>query len=100
MDTVVTRVSAFLAVTFLACGSVAARPSTLDMTCDQARATVASEGAVVMSTGQHTYERFVANWGFCNFDEWADWTSAPTRDVRRCPVGYVCKYRPAPWEDF
>jgi hypothetical protein len=53
-----------------------------------------------MSTGQYTYERFVAHWGFCNFDEYADLTAAPTRDYPRCPVGYVCRYRPAPWEDF
>ena len=70
------------------------------MTCDQARRTVASQGAVVMSTGRFTFERFVAHWGFCNFDEYADLTAAPTRDAPRCPVGYVCRYRPAPWEDF
>jgi hypothetical protein len=82
------------------CGAMAARPSTLAMTCDQARGFVAAHGAVVLTTGPHTFERFVVHSGFCEWDEYADPAWAPTRDTHQCPVGYVCKYRPAPWEDF
>lgn len=71
-----------------------ARPSTLAMTCSQAQNMVASQGAVVMSTGAHTYNRFVANPGFCEFNEWANWTTAPTKDQRACGVGYTCTSTP------
>ena len=71
-----------------------ARPSTLAMTCSQAQSMVASQGAVVMSTGAHTYNRFVANPGFCEFNEWANWTTAPTKDQRACGVGYTCTSTP------
>src|SRR3712207_8809967 len=60
-----------------------ARPSTLAMTCREAAALVAQSGAIVLSTGKHTYDRFVANAGFCPHDDWADSAWAPTRDGRR-----------------
>lgn len=71
-------------------GAEAARPSTLGMTCHQAQIMVASRGAVVMSTGKHTYDRFVASAGYCEVAEWAVWATAPTKDTRACPVGYTC----------
>ena len=61
------------------------------MSCGQARALVASQGAVVMSTGTHTYDRFVATPGFCMLGEYAYAGNAPTEDVRRCRIGFVCK---------
>jgi len=39
------------------------------MTCAQAQALVTTTGAIVMSTGQYTYERFVAHRGFCRHGE-------------------------------
>jgi len=71
-----------------------ARPSTLAMTCAQAQNMVASQGAVVMSTGAHTYDRFVASPGFCEFNEWAYTASAPTKDRRNCSLGYTCSSNP------
>ena len=88
-----------VAASLLAATSLAqARESTLNMSCRQATALVASRGAVVLSTGRHTYDRFVARPGFCLFGEYADRAWAPTRDGR-CVVGYTCKARPAPWEE-
>ncbi len=72
----------------------AARPSTLGMTCQQAQGMVASRGAVVMSTGKHTYDRFVASGGYCEVAEWAVWATAPTKDTRRCALGYTCTSTP------
>lgn len=69
------------------------RPSTLNMSCQQARSLVASRGAIVLSTGQFTYDRFVAHRGFCNFDEDTVATWAPTRDTPQCMVGYRCERR-------
>lgn len=71
----------------------AARPSTLDMTCAEAAATVASLGAVVLSTGTYTYERFVAHDGFCLPGEYAKPASAPTLDTDFCGLGYTCEQR-------
>ena len=52
---------ATLAVT----ASAEARPSTTTMSCGQAAATVARAGAIVLTTGEFTYERFVATSAFC-----------------------------------
>ncbi len=71
----------------------AARPDTRAMTCASAQRLVQQRGAVVMTTGQHTYFRFVANRGFCDAWEAIKPKRAPTRDVRQCPVGYEC-YEP------
>lgn len=77
----------------------AQRPSTLGMSCRQAQSLVASRGAVVLSTGRHTYDRFVASGGFCLSGEYADAAWAPTRDTAHCPLGYTCKGWPPPWLD-
>ena len=42
-----------------------ARPNTTSMSCGEAAATVARAGAIVLTTGEHTYERFVAASTFC-----------------------------------
>ena len=70
-----------------------ARPSTVNMTCAQAAATVASAGAIVLSTGQHTFERFVAHNGFCLPGERAERATAPTLDTPYCAIGYTCEQR-------
>ena len=66
------------------------RPDTRRMTCGEVNAFVQRHGAVVMTTGRFTYERFVAHRGFC--DRWQTVTprTAPTRDAPRCPVHHVC----------
>ena len=79
------------AVSLIATAAMAQRPSTLAMTCDEANGLVASEGAVVLSTGRHTFNRFVAKAGFCSYGEYAYEGTAPTADARRCRIGYVCK---------
>jgi hypothetical protein len=79
--------------------AMAQRPNTLAMSCAEARGLVNAYGAVVMTTGVHTFERFVASPGFCELGMYGQRASAPTRDTPQCPVGYVCYYRPAPWED-
>lgn len=83
--------AAVLAVTSTA---TMARPSSLSMTCRQAQNLVASQGAVVISTGAHTYDRFVASPRFCEFNEWANAASAPTKDRRQCSLGYTCTTTP------
>jgi hypothetical protein len=75
-----------------------ARPATFTMTCAEAASLVAAEGAIVLTTGRHTFDRFVAHPGYCMLGEYADVGWAPTADALQCTIGYVCRYRPAPWE--
>ena len=78
---------AALAVT----ASAEARPSTTTMSCGQAAATVARAGAIVLTTGEFTYERFVATSAFCLPGEITEAGVAPTTDSPACQVGYVCR---------
>ena len=73
-----------------------ARPNTTTMNCGQAAATVARAGAIVLSTGDHTYDRFVATSGFCLPGEITEPGIAPTLDSPACQVGYICRQRPRP----
>ena len=70
------------------------RPATYAMTCAEAQALVANTGAIVMSTGQYTYERFVAHRGFCRHGVVTDRVYVPTLDSSQCWVGYRCISRP------
>ena len=72
------------------------RPSTLNMSCHEAQALVGSRGGIVLSTGRHTYDRYVASGRFCAFGEWAYPRTVPTADAPQCPIGYVCETR-EPW---
>lgn len=95
------RLSTIL-VTFAVLGaaSAQARPSTLQMSCAQAQALVASRGAVVLTTGAHTFDRFVRDWRYCATSEYADPAAARTADNPSCNLFYVCRSRPAPLDDL
>jgi hypothetical protein len=81
-----------LFILFIGIGTIAfARPSTQSMSCREAQALLASKGAVVMTTGPHTYERFLVDDNYRMIAEYADAASAPTKDVRSCPLGFTCK---------
>jgi hypothetical protein len=89
------RVAGFLLVLagFLA-GSVSpafARPDITRMTCAQARTLVARSGAVVATTGRHTYQRFVNGPRWCDHWEVVRPATARTRDNPGCVVGYICE---------
>ena len=87
-----------LALLLAASTASAQRPSTLGMSCGEARGVVLSHGAIVLSTGTHTYDRFVAAPGFCPLGNWASPATAPTADAAQCPLGYVCMSGDPPWE--
>lgn len=90
---------ALIVLAFLADSAAAERPSTLSMSCTGARALVAKRGAVVMSTGANTYQRFVASPGYCDAGEYAYTASAPTRDHQQCHLGYYCDTATPIWKD-
>jgi hypothetical protein len=82
------------ALLLLAPSAAAARPASYSMTCEEAQALVAANGAVVVSTGRYTYERFVAHVGFCVHGEIVDSAHAPTIDDPQCRIGYRCRDNP------
>lgn len=74
-----------------AASAQAQRLDTTRMSCDQARATVARAGAVVLNSGPHIYDRYVSDRRFCSFGDVTELAFAPTRDTAMCPVGDLCK---------
>jgi hypothetical protein len=69
------------------------RPSTLTMSCAQARALVASRGAIVLGTGPYTYDRYVAHQGFCPRDQITEPAYERTLDSPQCYIGSRCVAR-------
>jgi len=60
------------------------RPDARTMTCGEVRSLIDQRGAVVITTGNYTYQRFVAHRGFCNYSERIghDWIA--TSDIAEC----------------
>lgn len=86
-----------LALALMLCASSAQaqrRPYTPNLTCGQARQIVLSNGAAVLSTGTYTYDRYVRDRTFCEFNEVLDPAFVPTRDTPQCPIGYRCRSGP------
>ncbi len=84
---------ALVALTFAASAqsALAQRPDTRAMTCDQGRAVVAQYGSIVLTTGQHTYDRIVHNRGFCGPGQETQLKIVPSLDVPNCRIGYFCR---------
>jgi len=68
------------------------RPNSTTMTCGQVQSLINQRGAVVISTGRHTFDRYVANFSFCAHGEFLRREYIPTRDTNRC---YVLRCDPA-----
>ena len=71
-------------------------PLTLRMSCNGARALVATQGAIVLNTSPSTYDRYVAGYGQCVLGEVPDPAWVPTADNPQCPIGYRCVDRTRP----
>ena len=72
------------------------RPDARAMSCGEIRAMIDSHGAVVLTTGRHTYDRYVRDTRYCAPPEVAQATTIRTRDAAQCMV-YAC--RPSLFED-
>lgn len=86
-------------VLLAAAGIAEARPSTVAMSCAQARAIVQREGAAVLGTGGQTYDRYVRDRNFCEPTEIGKTAFVPARDTPSCFVGYTC-YEPGQSDRF
>jgi hypothetical protein len=71
-------------------------PLTLRMSCNGARALVATQGAIVLNTGPATYDRYVSGYGRCVLGEVPGPAWVPTADNPQCPIGYRCEERTRP----
>ena len=67
------------------------RPDTTAMSCASARALVARVGAIVLSTGGATYDRYVAHRGFCTRSETTEPAFVRSADSPACLIGERCK---------
>lgn len=67
------------------------RPMTPDLNCAAARQLVSRAGAIVLSTGPYTYDRYVRDRSFCQLGEILEPTWVPTRDAAQCAIGYRCR---------
>ncbi len=90
--TIVLVVSSFLTLqTSAAAMAQAGRPDTRQLTCSQAQSLVKERGSVVMTTGPATFDKFVANAGFCESrSNSLRARYAPTKDNPKCAVGFRC----------
>jgi hypothetical protein len=72
-----------------------ARPDTRQMTCSQTQRLIVNSGAIVLTTGAHTYDRYVAAERYCSYPEVPTQTWVRTRDHPQCPV-FNCQYYEPP----
>ena len=63
------------------------------MTCAQVRDLVFGSGAIVLTTGRYTYDRYVADEHFCPIGYMTREAWIATSDTGACPVGYTCVVR-------
>lgn len=73
------------------------RPDVRQMSCDQVQSLIARRGAVVLTTGRHLYDRYVASSRFCSYPEVATPVRVRTRDTDRC---FIRNCQRDPFEDF
>ena len=96
MDNLKTAIaSAVIAISFAM--PAEARINTTNLSCNQAKDLVYSRGAIVLSTGRNTYDRFVRNRSFCPISDYTKRAYVRTRDRRSCNIGYTCT-SDDPWE--
>lgn len=77
------------------------RPDVRNMSCGEARSLIRQQGAAVLTTGRHTYDRFVSSERFCPIGKIARRAYADTRNAADCAIGYTCELdmrdRHDPW---
>ena len=89
------RVGAVLTLVLVTTSSHAPpRPSTVDRSCGTNQQLLFSRGAIVLGTGEFSYDRFVRDRRFCEFNEYTEPAFVPSLDTPQCFGGYRCKAGP------
>ncbi len=86
-----------IALTLAAVQPSLARPNSTSMTCAQVQSMIGQQGAVVLSTGQYTFDRYVSNRNFCQHGEVLRRDYVPTRDARKCQVNRCIDFQTLKW---
>jgi hypothetical protein len=69
------------------------RPYTPELSCAAVQGIVARQGAVVLATSPHAYERVFVDSGACQGEVTSAPAFEPTLDDPNCFAGYRCKQR-------
>src|SRR3954471_18411138 len=85
--------AALACVTALAPASAQVRASTSSLSCSAAAGLVAARGAIVLSTGPATYDRFVSGGEGCDRNQTTEAAYERTADSQQCFIGYRCRGR-------
>ena len=64
--------------------------ATTEMSCADAAGLVTEHGAIVLHTGEYTYDRYVSHGGYCDYYQTTRPAYVPTQDGQ-CFVGYTCE---------
>jgi hypothetical protein len=89
------RITAVFVLVMVGTSSYAqTRPSTVNRPCSANYQLVYSHGAIVLGTGGYTYDRFVRDRSFCEFNQYTKSAWVPSLDTPQCFVGYRCKDGP------
>jgi hypothetical protein len=90
-ERVVTKMSmaAMMMAATIAGAAAQGRPDSRQMSCAQVQNLIVQNGAVVLTTGQFTYDRYVASRQFCSHPNIPVIDSIQTRAANQCPV-YRC----------
>lgn len=74
------------------------RPDSRALSCDEVQGLIAGNGAVVLTTGEVTFDRYVASRQFCSHPNVPVLTYIASRDTNQCPV-YRCGDAQFPFDD-
>lgn len=72
-------------------GAAQAMTDARGLTCASVAGLVQSEGAIVLQTGEYTYDRYVSNSNYCLRGERTKPAWIATSDSAACFVGYTCE---------
>jgi hypothetical protein len=71
-------------------GQAFARPYAPKLSCQRLKGMIYEKGAVVLSTGQFTFDRYVRDQGYCMQGEITEPAWLNSSDQVECFVGYTC----------
>lgn len=91
-------IAAVLSIAAIGSAAAQGRPDARAMTCERVQDLLVQEGAVVLTTGQHTYDRYISWRGSCPAPTVPERTWIGTSDTDSCPV-YHCVQRILPFDD-
>jgi hypothetical protein len=95
----VKRMLSTLGLLLAATGAAIAQagPSTFDRPCAASRDLVMRDGAVVLTTGPNTYNRYVKDAAYCLVDQYPQPSWVPSSDDPQCFIGCRCTSGPNDW---